>query len=87
MEGQFEAIRQQLLHHRLHLFLVRPAFHVRLGLDVIKIGAEPGRCIDDLLGVQPICKGDEIIQIGIASHKVIPSETQTPCPACWEHSA
>ena len=72
VKRQFEAICQQLLHHGLHLFLVWTARRVGLGLDVIEVGAGPGGCIDQLFGMQPISKGNQIVQIGIAGVKTIP---------------
>ena len=69
---ELEAICQQLLHHSLHLFLVWAAWRVGLGLNVVKVSAEPGGRIDELFGMQPIRKGNQIVQIGIAGRKTTP---------------
>ena len=47
------------------LLLARPSRGVGLRLDVIKISAKPIRRAQNLFGMKTICKGDEIVQIGI----------------------
>jgi hypothetical protein len=59
MKGEFEALCQQLLQHDANLSRVGNTFCIRLASDVIKIGAKPVRPTDDLLGVEPIRKGDQ----------------------------
>src|ERR1700733_5263858 len=75
MKSKFEAVCQQLLQHGLNLFVVGKTFCIGLAFDVVKIGAEPVRSTDDLLGVESIRKGDEIVFIGIATHIIPASET------------
>jgi hypothetical protein len=67
VEGEFEAVRQQLLQHDPPLFLagLTPAF--RLRGQVVLFGLHPGRTARDLTGMNAISVADEIAQSGIES--------------------
>ena len=52
MELERAAVRQQLLHHDAHLLDIGPARGIGHAVDIVKLGGEPIRRTDDLLGMK-----------------------------------
>ena len=70
MEGELEAIRQQLLNHGLPLFVVGLPFPVGLRGQIELLRLHPGRRAGDLLGVNPVSESDQIGQRRIDRRKL-----------------
>ena len=77
MEGELEAIRQQLLNHRLPLFVVGLPFPVGLRGQIELLGFDPGRRAGDLLGMNPVGEGDQIGQRRIDGGKLAASHHES----------
>ncbi len=70
VEGEFEAVGEGRLNQEPHLLRAGPALDVGNAVEVEVIGGEPGRCVDELFGVEAVGEGDEIVQVGVDRHDV-----------------
>ena len=68
-----KSVRQQFGYHEFHLVQAGLAFDIRFSSNIEQIGTKPGRRAHDLLAVQSISKGNEIVHVGVERHELIGS--------------
>jgi hypothetical protein len=83
MELEIESAREELLQHFLDLAEVRVAVHVGLTNDVEFLRFKPGRAVNNLLLMDGVGKGQEVVHGLVLNQQPMSTNLETAFRVVW----